>query len=85
MNTTKSSTKDEIIKSSEFKETLASLKNKKKILYRLLDSKRAIEKDIKQITNKLYSLCKHEYMREATSDSCYREYISVCKHCGKIN
>ena len=85
MNTTKKFTKDVVIQSNEFTETLVSINNKKKILYSLLESKRLIEADIKQTTNKLYSLCKHEYIREATSDSCYREYINVCKHCGRIN
>lgn len=83
MNINKKYTTEVVFQSNEFTDTLTSIKNKKKILYNLLESKRLIEKDIKQTTDKLYSLCKHEYIREATSDSCYREYINVCKHCGK--
>lgn len=71
--------------SLEFTEGMKILKEKEIVYKNLRDELDKLKRIIKKDTDKLQKICVHRYVREASSDSCYRDYLNICKYCGRIN
>ena len=56
----------------------------KKEISALKNRIRTLETKLKDETEKLQSICNHNYTRECINDSCYREYANICSICGKF-
>jgi hypothetical protein len=55
----------------------------KKEINGLKNRLRKLETKLKKETEKLQSICNHNYIRECINDSCYREYATICNKCYK--
>ena len=71
--------------SVEFTKGMKILKEKEIIYKNLRDELDKLKHIIKKDKDKLQNICVHSFVREASSDSCYRDYLNICRYCGRIN
>ena len=54
-------------------------------IYEIEQNLKLLKKELKEIKNRMQSVCKHEFVREVVTSGPYRELAYICKKCNYWN